>query len=129
MGKFVVAALLHPENSRNATLIVQSFTATPHEILAEFEKQTGAKWDVSYTSLDQLKEMEKAAYQHYSPLATVITLRRIWTEGGTLYKYYENSILESDDTETLEDQVRQSIDQQHKSNGDSMNPLRRLSTT
>ena len=113
MGKFVVAALLNGNASKNATLIVHSFTATPHEILAEYEQQTGVKWDVSYTTMERLKVMEKEEYQIYSPLATVATLRRIWSEGGTLYKYYDESILGNiADTETVESQVRANIERQ-----------------
>jgi len=129
VGKFVVASLLHPSASRNATLVVHSFTASPHQILAEYERQTNCKWSVSYTSLERLKEMEREAYQLHQSSATVITLRRIWTEGGTLYKYYDDSLLGEVDTERLEDQVREAIDKQMVQDpGDRDNPLRRLST-
>lgn len=107
---------------------MHSFTATPHEILAEYEEQTGTKWEVSYTSMERLKEMEKEEYQIYSPLATVATLRRIWTAGGTLHKYYDDDILGSvDDTETLPSQVTASIIRQE--NGEQPFPslLRKLS--
>jgi hypothetical protein len=114
VGKFLVAALINSNASRNETLIVHSFTATPHEILAEYEEQTGAKWDKSYTSCERLKEMEKEEYQVYSPLATVVTLRRIWTEGGTLHKFYDDAILGcGDDSETLESQVAANITEGH----------------
>src|ERR1700712_2873321 len=93
VGKFVVAALRNTTASRNTTLVVHSFTAPPHEILAEYEQQTGCKWEKSYTSVERLKEIEKEEYQVYSALATVVTLRRIWTEGGTLYKFYDEGIL------------------------------------
>ena len=78
VGKFLVAALVNSNASRNETLIVHSFTATPHEILAEYEDQMGVKWDKSYTTTERLKVIEKEEYQVYSPLATVVTLRRIW---------------------------------------------------
>ncbi|RMZ80947.1 hypothetical protein DV738_g2444, partial [Chaetothyriales sp. CBS 135597] len=127
VGKFVVAALLNGNASKNATLIVHSFTATPHEILAEFEEQTGTKWDVSYTSLDRLREIEKEEYQVYSALATVATLRRIWTQGGTLYKYYDESILGSIDTETISSQVQASITRQEEGDAPVPSLLRMLS--
>jgi hypothetical protein len=129
VGKFVVASLLHPSASRNTTLVVHSFTATPNQILAEYERQTNSKWTVSYTSLERLKQMEHEAYQLHRSVATVITLRRIWTEGGTLFKYYDDSLLGTVDTECLEDQVREAIDKQMVQDpGDLDNPLRRLST-
>lgn len=112
VGKFVVAALINYITSRNQTLIVHSFTATPNEILAEHETQTRQKWNTQYTDAKTLKVMEKQAYQVYSPLATVLTLRRIWTEGGTLHKFYDDSLLGFVETETLADQVRLNIAKQ-----------------
>lgn len=119
-----MAALLNPRISRNTTLIVHSFTATPNEILEEYERQTNSKWDVSYTSLERLKEIEREEYQVYSPLASVVTLRRIWTEGGTLYKYYDESLLGHVETETLEDQVARNVQKQLL--GENMLPLNML---
>lgn len=113
VGKLVVAALQHPAESEDKILIVNSFTATPNEILAEFEKQTGAKWDVAYTSLEKLKQLEKEAWDSGAPWATSATLRRIWTEGGTLYeKPRDNALIGDPKTETLADQVKQIIEQQ-----------------
>ena len=136
VGKFLLSALLHPHISRNATLIVHSFTATPRQILAEYERQTNSTWTISYTSVEQLRELERNAYQVHHSIATVTTLRRIWTEGGTLYKFYDDhSLLESvqgDEVqlETLESQVAESIKRQLIDPGDEMNnPLRRLSTS
>ena len=115
MGKLLVGALQHPAESQDKILIVNSFTATPNEVLAEFEKQTGAKWDVTYTSLDKLKEIEKEAWEKGLPYATGATLRRIWTEGGTLYnKPRDNGVLGEPALETLEDQVRKTIVSQTK---------------
>jgi hypothetical protein len=96
-------------------LIVNSFTATPNEILAEYEKQTGAKWTVSYTSLDKLKKLEQQAWESGAPYATPCTLRRIWTEGGTLYsKPRDNGLVGDPKMETLADQVKQIIEKQMK---------------
>ncbi|KAL1959241.1 hypothetical protein VTO42DRAFT_2747 [Malbranchea cinnamomea] len=115
VGRLVVAALLHPEQSRNRALKVNSFTTTPAEILAEFERQTGGdKWSVTYTSLEQLKSLEKDAWATGSPAATVLTLRRIWTEGGTLYEKRDNDAIEALEMETLADAVRRAIEQQSK---------------
>lgn len=112
VGKLVVGALQHPEASRNAILIVNSFTTTPDEILAEFENQTSSKWDVSYTSLDKLKEIEKQTWEQGSPYATLWTLRRIWTEGGTLYEKRDNGLIGDPEMETVADQVKQAIEKQ-----------------
>jgi hypothetical protein len=93
-------------------LIVNSFTTTPDEILAEFEKQTSNKWDVSYTPLGKLKEIEKQAWEEGSPYATACTLKRIWTEGGTLYEKRDNAYIGNPEMETMADQVKQVIAQQ-----------------
>jgi len=111
VGKLVVAALQHPSESEDKILIVNSFTTTPNAILAEFEKQTGAKWDVSYTPLEELKAIEEAAWKEGAAYATGATLRRIWTEGGTLYKKpRDNALIGDPEMETLSDQVRQIIE-------------------
>ncbi|KAK5036049.1 hypothetical protein LTR13_005619 [Exophiala sideris] len=127
VGKFVVAALINSAASRNTTLIVHSFTATPHEILAEYEKQTGAKWEKSYTSAERLRDIEKEEYQIYSALATVVTLRRIWTEGGTLYKFYDEGILGQIESETLKSQVAANILKQNDGEGHFPSLMRKLS--
>ncbi|KAF2105966.1 hypothetical protein BDV96DRAFT_607755 [Lophiotrema nucula] len=110
VGKLLVAALKTPQTEPVRTLKVNSFTATPHEILSEFEKQTGSKWDVSYTSLEDLKKAEKKAWEEKSPIATVFTLRRIWTEGGTLYETRDNGKIGDPPLETLEEQVKKAVE-------------------
>ncbi|TVY82112.1 Isoflavone reductase-like protein [Lachnellula suecica] len=110
VGRLTVKALLHPEVSRNRALKVNSFTATDREILEEFEKQTGGqKWKVEMTSLEKLRQLEKEAWESGNPVATLFTLRRVWAEGGTLYKKRDNHLIDGDDTETLQDAVRAAI--------------------
>ncbi|KAH9832804.1 Isoflavone reductase P3 [Teratosphaeria destructans] len=116
VGKLVVAALLHPEVSKNRALRVNSFTATPKAIADEFQKQTGDRWDVKYTSLERLKEIEQEAWENGSPGAGSVTLRRIWTEGGTLYDKRDNHLIGMEESmDTLQDAVRQAIEVQRKS--------------
>jgi hypothetical protein len=110
-----VKALLHPEAAKNRALKVNSFTTTGNDIVAEFEKQTGKKWDVSYTSLERLRELEKEAYTREDPTATIFTLRRIWAEGGTIYEKRDNDLIDANDMETLADAVRASIAAQQSS--------------
>jgi hypothetical protein len=113
VGKLTVKALLHPEASRNRALKVNSFTTTPADIVAEFEKQTGGKWTVTFTSLEKLRELESAAWENKNPIASLFTLRRIWAEGGTLYEKRDNALIDGEDTETLEDAVKDAIKIQH----------------
>ena len=42
-------------------------------------------------------------------MATIFTLRRIWGEGGTLYKQRDNERIGANDMETLEDAVREAV--------------------
>lgn len=94
---------------------MNSFTATPNQILAEFEKQTGVKWEVSYTPLSKLKEIEKSAWEAGVGWATGATLRRIWTEGGTLYdKPRDNAIIGEPKVETLDEQIALVIERDSK---------------
>jgi len=109
VGKLTVKALLHPEASRNKALRVNSFTTTPLEIVAEFERQTGDKWSVEFTPLEKARELEKQAWAAGNPAATYFTLRRIWGEGGTLYEKRDNGLIDGEDTETLEDAVKVAI--------------------
>ncbi|KAL5342747.1 hypothetical protein BJX70DRAFT_355670 [Aspergillus crustosus] len=109
VGKFVAHTLTHWENARGRALKLNSFTTTPLEIVAEFEKQTGDKWVVEYTPLDELKALEKEAWDAGAPYATGFTLRRIWAEGGTLYERRENEDIGAEDTVALEEAVKDSI--------------------
>ena len=111
VGKLVVAALLSPEAARNKALHVNSFTTTPKEIVAEFEKQTGGQsWDVAFTSVEELKKLEQEAYDNGDPRAGPLTLRRIWTEGGTLYDKRDNGAIGMEDgVDSLQDAVAQAI--------------------
>lgn len=106
MGKLVVAALKHYEYSKNRALKVNSFTTTPREILAEFERQTDSKWESSCTSLEELGKLEQEAWDTGKSHATAITLRRIWTEGGTLYEKRDNEAIGASDMDTLADAVQ-----------------------
>ncbi|KOC14200.1 isoflavone reductase family protein [Aspergillus flavus AF70] len=111
VGTLVLATLRHPSVAFNRALKVNSFTTTPAEIHAEFVRQTGGQpWtDVQYTPLSQLREAESEAWQAGKPEATVLTLRRIWTEGGTLYDQRDNALIGEPPVQTLEDVVAQEV--------------------
>ena len=114
MGRLLVGALKSPEASKNKALKVNSFTATPNEIVAEFEKQTGTKWKVTHTPLAELKEIEKTAYANKVPFATAVTLKRIWAEGRTLYPSRDNEAIGVTRTDDLGVAVAQAIAAQEK---------------
>lgn len=108
VGKLLVAALKTPASTSPRVLKVNSFTASPKEILAEFEKQTGSRWEAVYTSLEELRDLEKTAWEKGD--GTRFTLRRIWTEGGTLYEKRDNGEVGEPEVESLEQQVRQAVE-------------------
>ncbi|PWY67104.1 NAD(P)-binding protein [Aspergillus sclerotioniger CBS 115572] len=112
VGKFVVHALTHWDAARNRALKVNSFTTTPAEILTLFENQTASDWTVEYTSLDELRAFEKEAWDKGAPEATLYTLRRIWTEGGTLYERRDNEDIGVTETTTLSELVKDSVQKQ-----------------
>ncbi|EEA25121.1 hypothetical protein EYB25_002399 [Talaromyces marneffei] len=111
VGKLLVAALRNQTASRNRALRVNSFTTTPNQILAEYERQTGTKWDVNYTSLEELNTLEKNAWKSGDSLAAIYTLRRIWTEGGTVYESTDNKDIDMHpvDLDSLEDAVKMAV--------------------
>ncbi|KAF2759840.1 NAD(P)-binding protein [Pseudovirgaria hyperparasitica] len=115
VGKLLVAALKHPEESKNRALKVNSFTTSPAEILNEYVTQTGANWNSSLIPLEKLKATEEKAWADGDPKATVYTLRRIWTEGGTLYEERDNNKIEAPQMDNLETMVKMQIAQQSAS--------------
>lgn len=115
VGRCVVGALKTPFVSSLSPspriLKVNSFTTTSNDALAEFKVQTGRKWDVKYTSLDALRRLEDSAWREGWPNATPLTLRRIWTEGGTLYEKRDNGMIGMEEgCETLADVVRRAVE-------------------
>ncbi|KAJ4412074.1 hypothetical protein N0V82_008874 [Gnomoniopsis sp. IMI 355080] len=104
VGKLVVAALQHPEAAAGKALKVNSFEVTPKQVLAQYEKLTGDGWTVEYVPLSKVEEVEKKLWAEGNPKATIITLRRIWAEGGTLYEKTDNAALglKPEDMESLE---------------------------
>ena len=112
VGKLVVAALRYPEEAKNRALVCNSFTATPKAMLAEFERQTGGeKWDVAVTDLETLRRLEKEAWARQDARAVPLSLRRIWSEGGTLYSEARHNGLigMEDDVDSLQSAVEQAI--------------------
>lgn len=103
VGKLVVAALQHPEAAAGKALKVNSFEVTPNQVLAEYEKQTGAKWKANHITLDELRDAEKKSWEEGNAKATILTLRRIWAEGGTLYEKTDNEAIgvKPEDTDSL----------------------------
>lgn len=112
VGKLVVAALRHPEESKNRALLCNSFTATPNAILKEFERQTGGeKWEFDVTGLERLRELEREAWARQDARAVPLSLRRIWSEGGTIYaEPRHNGLIGTEESvDSLQSAVEQAI--------------------
>ena len=80
--------------------------------MKELEKQTGGEsWTVENYNLDALRKAEKKGWEEGNSNATLYTLRRIWSEGGTLYEETDNERigLKDEDLETLDDAVRRRL--------------------
>lgn len=112
VGAMVVAALRHRAESKNRALLCNSFTTTPNAILAEFERQSGGeKWTVGVTDLPKLKQLEKEAWAKQDPRSVPLSLRRIWTDGGTLYgQKRDNALIGMEErVDSLQSAVEQAI--------------------
>lgn len=111
MGKFVAATLRHPEASFGKALKVQSFVVAPNEVVAEYEKQTGSKFKVTQTPLDEVRAIEAKLWEDKNPAAGSATLRRIWAEGGTLYAKNDNEVvgMKPEDLDSLEVAVKKAL--------------------
>lgn len=108
-GDLVLASLRHPAASFNRALKVNSFTTSPAEIQAEFERQAGGSWTVHESSLSKVREAEEEAWAANRPFATGITLRRIWAEGGTLYEKRDNGAIGEPKLQNLVDLVSENV--------------------
>ncbi|EHK20770.1 uncharacterized protein TRIVIDRAFT_49722 [Trichoderma virens Gv29-8] len=93
VGKALVAALQRPEISFGKVLKIASFTKSPNQILAEYEKQLGHKLNAKYVTLDEVRSFEKKYWDEGNPRAVVGTLRRIWATGGAVYDKLDNEAL------------------------------------
>ncbi|KAI1372066.1 isoflavone reductase family protein [Hypoxylon crocopeplum] len=109
VGRLLVAILKHPDVCDNKDVKVNSFTTTPDDILAELERQTDCKWRVKYTTLEELRRLEAEAWETGNELASIYTLRRIWTEGCTVYEKTDNEAIGMTKMDTLEMVVQSAV--------------------
>ncbi|KAL7941458.1 hypothetical protein V8C42DRAFT_334626 [Trichoderma barbatum] len=112
VGKAVLAALQRPEVSLGKVLKIASFTKSPNQILAEYERQLGQKLNAKYITLDDLRSFEKKYWDEGNPWAVVGTLRRILATGGAVYDKLDNEALglQENQLQSLEDAVRNHLE-------------------
>ena len=57
IGLAVKNAMLVPEKTANKDIYIDSFTASPKQIVASLEKATGQNWDVKYVDAEEQKKI------------------------------------------------------------------------
>ncbi|MCJ1462475.1 hypothetical protein MMC07_001077 [Pseudocyphellaria aurata] len=94
VGSAVKNAMLIPEKTANKYLYVGSFTISQNELLASFEKATGAQWEVTHLDAEIEKEIavEKKSQGDYGGF---VSLQRyiicVDGHGGNFLDYRENA--------------------------------------
>lgn len=77
----VVKTLLNPEATRNKNLYVASFTVSQMDVLAELEKATGSKWEVSHvTGKEALERAAKLGNEDFSEGLKLLILMLLYAE-------------------------------------------------
>lgn len=92
VGNFVVAILLHPEETKNRLICVQGQLSCWDEIIASLEKLQGVKYSVKYTSLQDAEELEERAWSEGTPLAFRLNLRRCMGTGNAKLENVDNEM-------------------------------------
>jgi uncharacterized protein YbjT (DUF2867 family) len=63
VGRYVAAALKHPEETANKYIFVQSFSTTQNEVIALLEKHSGKTWAKKHTTVAQGVKDAAAAFE------------------------------------------------------------------
>jgi hypothetical protein len=92
VGNFVVAILLHPEETQNKLICVQGQLSSWDEIVAILEKLQGTKYKVTYTSIADAEAMEEQAWAEGSPNAFRLNLRRCMGTGNAKLEHVDNAM-------------------------------------
>ena len=92
VGNFVVATLLHPEETENRLICVQGQLSSWDEIISILEKLQGVKYSVKYTSLQDAEEVEERAWLEGSPFAFRLNLRRCMGTGNAKLENVDNGM-------------------------------------
>jgi hypothetical protein len=92
VGNFVVAILLHPEETENRLISVQGQLSSWDEIISILEKLQGVKYSVKYTSLQDAEEAEEQAWIDGSPAAFRLNLRRCMGTGNAKLENVDNGL-------------------------------------
>lgn len=93
IGLAVKNALLIPEETANRYLFIDSFTVSQNEVLASFEKATGAKWAAEQVDAEEMKKagLEKLSKGDFSGAMSLIRYINCVTGHGGNYAEYETT--------------------------------------
>ena len=92
VGNFVVAILLHPEETQNKLICVEGQVSSWDEIISFLEKLQGTKYTVKYTSIADAEAMEEEAWREGSPTAIRLNLRRCMGTGNAKLEHVDNAM-------------------------------------
>ena len=92
-------AMLHPQETKNKTLYIDSVTASSNQVVASLEKATGEKFEITHTNADEAKKIceERLAQGDYEG-ASIQQIRQILLIEGygsdyTRYRETSNKLL------------------------------------
>jgi len=85
-ASFVVAILLHPEETKNTVVRVHGQAATWNDVIKILEEAQGVKYDVTHESVESVREKESQAWEAGSPAVGKWALRRFMAEGNARIK-------------------------------------------
>ena len=113
IGLAVKNAMLLPEKTANKDMYIDSFTASPKQILASLEKATGQKWDVEHLDAEKQKKtgLEKLSKGDMSGGPLMIQyMMTVAGHGGdyALYRETSNELL-SLPKQTLDEAVAEVV--------------------
>ena len=94
IGQAVTNALLIPNKTANKYLFIDSFTISQNQVLASFEKATGAKWEVTRVDAEEEKKkgFEKISQGDFSGAMSLIRyINCVDGHGGNYAEYRETA--------------------------------------
>jgi len=93
VAAFVVAILIHPTETANATIRVEGAVANWKQVIAILEKVSGKKYTVNFTPLEEAQKKETELWASgNAPVAARLGLRRVMARGDAKLPYVQNDL-------------------------------------
>ena len=84
--------MLHPEETKNATIRVEGTVASWNDIIKLLEKVQGKRYTVTYESTTEAQAKEVRAWAAGDPGAARFALRRVMAQGNAKMPVVQNSL-------------------------------------